>query len=278
VLRGNCIGVQGAQALADLLRSGAAPIQSLSLEWNQIGSPGTIFIASAIANNNTLTYLDLRNNGVGDEGACELATALINNDSVRVVDLRWNQINDRGALAFEPILRNKVKKQVSVLLGGNLITTTVMTRIEEWMKNAGEAKRPPKEDRAPAPTSDYSGLAVEINKEVQLLRIQVAELSQKNADLERQLDTSAVRVTELEHLLMREQFKSTQLDESLRHAKMRIVELQNEKKSLAEGWDREREALGDDFRRRMDEREVEMISLRAELDMWKTRSQKQQVR
>jgi Ran GTPase-activating protein (RanGAP) involved in mRNA processing and transport len=91
VLRGNCIGPTGAEALAGLLKDNAI-LTFMSLEWNQIGSEGTALLAGALATNTGLTHLDLRNNGVGDDGALALVEALTKNDSVKTLDLRWNQV------------------------------------------------------------------------------------------------------------------------------------------------------------------------------------------
>jgi hypothetical protein len=230
-LRGNCIHVNGAQAIADVFKAGVE-LSAVSIEWNQLGSPGAIFIADSIANNTSLLHLDLKNNGIGDDGASALAAAITHNESLKVLDLRWNQINDRGALAFEPIFKNKQRKPITILLSGNLISSGVMAKIEEWSKVPEE----PKKEERPAPAApravDYSALTAEVNKEIQFLRSQCAALTQKSEDLERQLDTSAFRITELEHLLMREQFKNTQLDEALKQAKLRIAEQISEKKGI----------------------------------------------
>lgn len=275
VLRGNCINVQGAQAIAGVLNAGVE-LNSVSIEWNQLGSPGAIFIAEALAGNNFLAHLDLRNNGIGDDGACALASAVLDNSHLVVLDLRWNQINDRGALAFEAILKNADRKKITVLLGGNLISPSVLTRIDEWNKREGKVE-PPKAVFAPTPQPDFSALTSEVNKEIQQLRLECASLQERGDDFERQLNSSALRVTELEHQFMREQFKTNQLEEALKNARLRIAELTTEKKSFLDGWDREREALSEEFRRQLDEKEIENSTLAAELELVKSRNHKLKV-
>lgn len=248
-------------------------LNSISIEWNQLGSPGAIFIAEALGGNTSLAHLDLRNNGIGDDGACALATTLAENRTLVVLDLRWNQINDRGALAFEALLKSRDRHKLTVLLGGNLISSSVLARIDEWNRR-DELPPPPKEVYVPAPTPDYSAINAEVNKEIQQLRAECAALAERGDDFERQLNASALRVTELEHNLMREQFKTTQLEEALRNARRRIAEMTTEKSGLIDGWDREREALSEDFRRQLDEKEVENAALIAEKEMLKNRIHK----
>jgi Ran GTPase-activating protein (RanGAP) involved in mRNA processing and transport len=91
VLRGNCIGPAGAEALAAVLRE-KSNFSFISLEWNQIGSEGTTFLSEALTFNTNLIHLDLRNNGISDEGAYCLAKALGSNDTLKTLDLRWNQV------------------------------------------------------------------------------------------------------------------------------------------------------------------------------------------
>lgn len=276
VLRGNCISIQGAQAIANVLKAGVE-LNSVSIEWNQLGSPGAIFIAESLSMNQTLAHLDLRNNGIGDDGACSLASAVMDNKTLVVLDLRWNQINDRGALAFEPLLKkNSERKKLTVLLGGNLISPSVLARIDEWNRRE-ESPPPPKQIFAPAPAPDYSAINAEVNKEIQQLRVECASLRERSDDFERQLQASALRVTELEHQLMREQFKGNQLEEALKNARIRIAELTTEKKALVEGWDREREGLSDEFRRRLDEKDLENSSLVAEQEILRNRIHKLKV-
>ena len=235
VLRGICINVNGAQALADVLSLPNVELSGLSVEWNQLGSTGAIFIADALVRNESLLHLDLKNNGIGDDGASALAVALNTNETLKVLDLRWNQISDKGALAFETIVKERQRtRPVSVLLAGNLVTSGIMSRIDEWTM----VQEPQKEEKTstsapPTRQIDYSAITLEVNKEVQMLRSQVSALTQKHDDTMRQLDTSAYRITELEHMSMREQFRVTQLDEALKQAKMRITEQQNEKKGIS---------------------------------------------
>ncbi|KAB0396023.1 hypothetical protein E2I00_012902, partial [Balaenoptera physalus] len=83
-LKGNNLRAAGAEALAKLLRQNKS-IQSLTLEWNSLGTWEEAFAAfcGALAANGTLRQLDLRNNQISHKGAEELALALKSNTSLQ---------------------------------------------------------------------------------------------------------------------------------------------------------------------------------------------------
>jgi hypothetical protein len=60
----------GGEAIAELLRSPMCKLRTLDLAWNCIRLDSGIELASAMAVNKTLTYLDLSYNGLGTEGEC----------------------------------------------------------------------------------------------------------------------------------------------------------------------------------------------------------------
>nr|KAF6296218.1 leucine rich repeat containing 45 [Myotis myotis] len=76
-LKGNNLQAKGAEALGKLLRQNKS-IQSLTLEWNNLGAWEDAFatFCRALAGNLTLRQLDLRNNQISHQGAEELALAL----------------------------------------------------------------------------------------------------------------------------------------------------------------------------------------------------------
>ena len=84
----------GAKSLAVTLKE-SSQLTFLSLEWNQIGSDGVMFLAEALTFNTSLLHVDLRNNNIGDEGALELSKALVSNDTLKTLDLRWNQVSSK---------------------------------------------------------------------------------------------------------------------------------------------------------------------------------------
>ena len=69
-LRGCHIHSSGAAGVGQLLLGGASTLRALSLEWNAVGTceSGVLSIAKALAANETLTQLDLRNNRISAVG------------------------------------------------------------------------------------------------------------------------------------------------------------------------------------------------------------------
>jgi hypothetical protein len=70
------------EALATLLRSPHCRLKILKVPWNMIRLDSAVDLASSIAINNTLTYLDLSYNSLGAEGGKTLGDALIDNRSI----------------------------------------------------------------------------------------------------------------------------------------------------------------------------------------------------
>ncbi|KAF5911384.1 hypothetical protein HPG69_018687 [Diceros bicornis minor] len=100
-LKGNNLRAAGAEALGKLLRQNKS-IQSLTLEWNNLGTWEDAFatFCEALATNGALQHLDLRNNQISHKGAEELALALKSNASLQQLDLRWNNIGLLGGRAL----------------------------------------------------------------------------------------------------------------------------------------------------------------------------------
>ena len=131
VLRGNCLGLEGAKVLGTYL-SEDNTLEYLSLEWNQLGSSGANVISNALEKNITLTHLDLRNNNIKNDGAIALANSLAINRNLRSIDLRWNQIEDKGAIAFKSEILDRnppLKFQIS----GNHLSANISEKVEEWL-------------------------------------------------------------------------------------------------------------------------------------------------
>uniref|UniRef100_A0A8C9Q812 Leucine rich repeat containing 45 n=1 Tax=Spermophilus dauricus TaxID=99837 RepID=A0A8C9Q812_SPEDA len=100
-LKGNNLRAAGAEALGKLLRQNQS-IQSLTLEWNNLGTWEDAFatFCGGLAANSTLQQLDLRNNQISHKGAEELALALKGNATLQQLDLRWNNVGLLGGRAL----------------------------------------------------------------------------------------------------------------------------------------------------------------------------------
>lgn len=154
------------------------------------------------------------------------------------------QIDDRGALCFKSAILER-KPTLNILLAGNAISESTMATVNGWLEQARVVKEipsPPPVIAPPEPAQNNAQLEF-LQREVIALRSQVTVLHNDNADVRRQLDTSSMRITELEQLLIREQYQTSQLSESLKQALLRNSFLVDERTTLTNSWDRERAEL-----------------------------------
>ncbi len=134
--KGCYMGLEAAMSLAEMLKSPSCRMESLSLEWNSLGSfeNGIVEVSTALALNSSLTSLDLRNNNIGPNGGATLARGLRDNRTMLTLDLRWNEIGNPGGLAFKDLLvsaSNNVIK--SIKLSGNKMSDVILTEVEDLM-------------------------------------------------------------------------------------------------------------------------------------------------
>uniref|UniRef100_A0A8C2RWP3 Leucine rich repeat containing 45 n=1 Tax=Capra hircus TaxID=9925 RepID=A0A8C2RWP3_CAPHI len=132
-LKGNNLRAAGAEALAKLLRQNKS-IQSLTLEWNNLGTWDEAFatFCGALAANGALRQLDLRNNQINHKGAEELALALKSNASLQQLDLRWNHIGLLGGRALVNCLPSN-RTLWKLELAGNNIPGDILRAVEQAM-------------------------------------------------------------------------------------------------------------------------------------------------
>ncbi|XP_037593089.1 leucine-rich repeat-containing protein 45 isoform X3 [Cebus imitator] len=132
-LKGNNLRATGAEALGKLLQQNKS-IQSLTLEWNNLGTWDDAFatFCGGLAANGTLQQLDLRNNQISHKGAEELALALKGNATLQQLDLRWNNIGLLGGRALMNCLpSNRTLWRLD--LAGNNIPGDVLRAVEQAM-------------------------------------------------------------------------------------------------------------------------------------------------
>ncbi len=274
VLRGNCIGTLGAQALANMLEKNTF-IESLSLEWNQIGSIGAIALGAALMKNKKLHTLDLRNNNIADDGSLSLADVFRLNRTIKFLDLRWNMIGDKGATPFLDIVSREAFI-VSIQLSGNLISSTMMAKLEGIVDKSNSDTN----------TMTTDGIAVQADAQSArrrsiLLEKDVSELQQhlelskvQREEVQRQLNASATKIVELEQQIIRDEYKNKQLLEDLDMSKRKITQIIDEQRIHSASWDTEREEISEQSKRIMREKEVEIRALTSECDGLRERCRK----
>eukprot|EP00756_Hemistasia_phaeocysticola_P025955 Hpha_TRINITY_DN16033_c0_g1::TRINITY_DN16033_c0_g1_i2::g.121662::m.121662 len=95
-LNGNTVRDEGAEALARLLTHPSQALRTLGLRGNQIGGRGGRALSLALAENASLTGLDLGENEIGDQGGRELGRALLSNETLRSLDVHANGLTPAG--------------------------------------------------------------------------------------------------------------------------------------------------------------------------------------
>ncbi|XP_076725221.2 leucine-rich repeat-containing protein 45 isoform X2 [Callospermophilus lateralis] len=116
-LKGNNLRAAGAEALGKLLRQNQS-IQSLTLEWNNLGTWEDAFatFCGGLAANSTLQQLDLRNNQISHKGAEELALALKGNAALQQLEQAMEHNQDRHTAFQETQTRTHLlSKEVQYL-------------------------------------------------------------------------------------------------------------------------------------------------------------------
>ncbi|KAF7471406.1 leucine-rich repeat-containing protein 45 [Marmota monax] len=116
-LKGNNLRAAGAEALGKLLRQNQS-IQSLTLEWNNLGTWEDAFatFCGGLAANSTLQQLDLRNNQISHKGAEELALALKGNATLQQLEQAMEHNQDRHTAFQETQTRTHLlSKEVQYL-------------------------------------------------------------------------------------------------------------------------------------------------------------------
>uniref|UniRef100_A0A2R9ABH3 Leucine-rich repeat-containing protein 45 n=1 Tax=Pan paniscus TaxID=9597 RepID=A0A2R9ABH3_PANPA len=199
-LKGNNLRAAGAEALGKLLQQNKS-IQSLTLEWNSLGTWDDAFatFCGGLAANGALQRLDLRNNQISHKGAEELALALKGNTTLQQLDLRWNNVGLLGGRALMNCLpSNRTLWRLD--LAGNNIPGDVLRAVEQAMGHS--------QDRLTTFQENQARTQV-LSKEVQHLR---EEKSKQFLDLMETIDkqreemakssrASAARVGQLQEAL-----------------------------------------------------------------------------
>ncbi|XP_045841587.1 leucine-rich repeat-containing protein 45 isoform X2 [Meles meles] len=199
-LKGNNLQAAGTEALGLLLRQNKS-IQSLTLEWNNLGTWEDAFAAfcGALAGNGTLRQLDLRNNQISHKGAEELALALTCNASLQQLDLRWNNIGLLGGRALVNSLpRNRALWRLE--LAGNNVPGDVLRAVEQAMDHNRERQTTSRENQARAHVLSKEVRHLQAEKSRQFLDL-METIDKQRKEMARSSRASAACVEQLQEAL-----------------------------------------------------------------------------
>ncbi|CAG9329321.1 unnamed protein product [Blepharisma stoltei] len=236
-LRGNNITGEGLRAIASALR-GQTFVRNLSLEWNNLGN-NLKPLAEALAYNESVQTLDIRNNRIGPEGAGYIADLIETNKSLVKIDLRWNDIGASGARSLLSALRKPHAIQ-SIEVSGNKIPEDLLQQLEQILKG----DQSPNKSRYGSPRS--------LSKSME--RTASRDFSDDiHLKLEAQIMATArseSKINELELLLDQEARRSNEMRNDL------LGELENEKAKRAMAEEAVMIQKEESFKREMDDRRV----------------------
>lgn len=90
----------GGESLATFLNHPSCKLHTLSLSWNRIRSKSALHLASALAFNSTLTFLDLSYNGLGTAAGETLGASLLENKVLQTLVIRNNGITSTACVSL----------------------------------------------------------------------------------------------------------------------------------------------------------------------------------
>lgn len=107
-LERNFIGIRGAESLAQcLLKFPGVGLRVLKLSYNCIGNEGAAAIAEALKSNYCLEELTLKNNSISD-GLISLGNALEINSSLKRISLFGNSFDQLSGSIFHGLIQNRL--------------------------------------------------------------------------------------------------------------------------------------------------------------------------
>ncbi|XP_070339951.1 leucine-rich repeat-containing protein 45 isoform X8 [Equus asinus] len=199
-LKGNNLRAAGAEALGKLLRQSKS-IQSLTLEWNNLGTWEDAFatFCRALASNGSLQQLDLRNNQISHKGAEELALALKSNASLQQLDLRWNNIGLLGGRALVNCLPSN-RTLWRLELAGNSVPGDILRAVEQAMDHNQDRQTTFRENQARAHVLSKEMRHLREEKSKQFLDL-METIDKQREEMARSSRASAARVGQLQEAL-----------------------------------------------------------------------------
>ena len=139
---GDCqLGDDGIRHICTLLPSseGRNGLLELTLSANQDVSPqGWTQLAIAIAANSQLQSLYLDYNNIGDYGAGVLSVALAANSTLERVDLEGCRLGEKGGEVFFAVIANYPTKMQELVLFENNISTELIGQINDCLNQKSQ--------------------------------------------------------------------------------------------------------------------------------------------
>lgn len=141
-------------------------------------------------------------------------------------------------------------------------------QIETWLGNNNDENYPIPPNNPTVVVPKNSSLQIDLlREEIANLRSDNNFLSNTNSDVMRQIDTSAITITQLEQEISKDRYHVDQLNEQLRQLQYRMNLQTDEQKNLLHSWEIERNKLNDIIREKERQAETEKQVIMVERDM-----------
>ncbi len=116
-------------------------VKEINLNSAYVEENGAKYLASAMKENKSTTWMDLGSNNIGDEGAKHLASAMKENKSITTIYLDDNDIGDEGAKYLVEAMKENMST-TTIYIAGNNIRFGTLNEIELLMeRNKGFLER-----------------------------------------------------------------------------------------------------------------------------------------
>ena len=133
-LKGNCLKVEGAMALAQGMIDNKT-VRLLDVSCNQLGSKGVMLLCEALKGNKTLQSLFLNSNNISSEGAYAVADLLIE-DKCHLLELHlaWNLVCNLGLNSLFTALAMSNTKLKFIDIAYNFMDITVLHALRRMLE------------------------------------------------------------------------------------------------------------------------------------------------
>jgi hypothetical protein len=168
------VDADASMGLAKAAQRRARSLTTLILSYNRFGRLGGRSIGNLLANNATITNLDVSYNSMGEldeqgfcgKGLARLAVGLGKNTTLRKLDLSGNGVSNTGAMSLATALKKRGGCQITLKLCANEIEMVGAKELQRALKDTdnldlmGNTLRPPTDElRRPLPGVFYSRTA-----------------------------------------------------------------------------------------------------------------------
>ena len=172
------------------------------------------------------------------------------------------QIGDKGGYALLETLKQQHKLTIDV--HGNPISSTVLSLLDKNFQDIVELDIETPKSAVFHPNHGHDGFIHSLQADNVSLRNQLVTSQGIISDLQKQIDSSALKIVEYEQELDRKKFSEEQLNEEVNGLKLRMSQLADEQNIFKQNMNRERHEMNDRVKQLMKQMEMDSKSYEAD--------------